>query len=798
MSQPAAATGTERRTIGDILLSHGYVTARQLDDAAEAQQRTGKPLGQVLVEAGAITRLELASALAEQWSDSSDWMMRPAPEGEADDLEGDSGRAIALSAPRRAADDGALAARVTALEAAVQEVLRSDVEASTAPLEHAVADLARRITSWEPTLAELERRTDAAVDAAAFETQLAELAEQIEDAARQAGDSDDRLAALVAQIEELRQSLAAAGERIDSAAADTQIDMASLATRLEHQVERSVADRIAGLRAETDRLAAEVAELEGRPVADPWLASRLDEVTARLEELASRPVPNPEPDTELASRVEEIAVRLPLLADGAALEDVRDAIAELNARPQANPELIERVEDLSRRIDALVVDAGSRVDGDVPDDLRAALEELANRPPVDAALAARVEELANRIAELPQSYDFESLRQRLDTVDADRAQHELSARLDELAMRVAHLGDDRSGDELRALREVVDELARRPVGDPAVGDRVWQLSERVDALSDDLGRLDPSELQSRLDALAQRPAGDESLGVRMDALSTRLDELGRDIVHLSQRQDDGPAEQVWARPDELEELSRAVTESDDARAARIQELEERFAELERTAVESRATEHEGDTPAGMPISEFESRLASIDEATSGLAAELANTAELWYAGRAALEERLEKLETRVAASAAAASRAPSGSVVQADVPHTIEQEVERVLMAVERLGLHLSEHDRALAELMSRRGSSKVEELEARLDELETYGVPGAAPVQGAPSADGAAAPVAMGDTRDLRAELRSLNRQVSELEDTTRADREKLLTQLERMASSIDWRIRRIESGEE
>jgi DNA repair exonuclease SbcCD ATPase subunit len=798
MSQPAAATGTERRTIGDILLSHGYVTERQLDEAAEAQQRTGKPLGQVLVEAGAITRLELASALAEQWSDSSDWMMRPGPEGASDDLESDSGRAIALSAPRRTADDGALAARVSALEAAVQEVLRSDVEASTAPLEHAVADLARRITTWEPTLAELERRTDAAVDAAAFESQLAELAEQIDDAVRRSGASDERLASMAAQTEELKQSLAAAAERIDGAAADAQIDMASLATRLEHQVERSVAERIAGMSAETERLAAEVAELEGRPVADPALASHLDEVTARLDEIASRPVPTPEPDTELASRIEEIAARLPLLADGAALEDVRDTIAELNARPQANPELTERVEDLSRRIDALVVDAGSRVEGDVPEDLRAALEELANRPPVDAALAARVEELATRIAELPQGHDLESLRVRLDAVAADRSQHELSARLDELAVRVAHLGDDRSGDELRALRDVVDELAHRPVGDPAVGDRVWQLSERVDALSDDLGRLDPSELRSRLDTLADRPVGDEGLGPRIDALSTRLDELGRDIVHLSQRQDERPADETWATPEELDELRRTVTESGDSGAARIHELETRFAELERTAAESRARERDDEAPTGVPLPELESRLAAIDEATRGLAAELANTSELWYAGRAALEERLEKLESRVAASVTAASRAPSGSVVQGDVPHTIEQEVERVLMAVERLGLHLSEHDRALAELMSRRGSSKVEELEARLDELETYGAPGGAPALGAVSADGATAPVTMGDTRDLRAELRSLNRQVSELEDTTRADREKLLTQLERMASSIDWRIRRIESGEE
>ena len=130
------------------------------------------------------------------------------------------------------------------------------------------------------------------------------------------------------------------------------------------------------------------------------------------------------------------------------------------------------------------------------------------------------------------------------------------------------------------------------------------------------------------------------------------------------------------------------------------------------------------------------------------------------------------------------------------VPHVFEQEVERVLMAVERLGLHLSEHDRALAELMSRRGSSKVEELAARIDELETYGV-GAGAVVASTDGTGIPATVSMAETRDLRGELRSLTRQVTELEDSSKADREKFLTQLERMASSIDWRIRRIESGE-
>jgi hypothetical protein len=55
-----------QRTIGEILLANGYVDQTQLDRADERHRETGFPLGQILVEAGAITRPDLAGALAVQ------------------------------------------------------------------------------------------------------------------------------------------------------------------------------------------------------------------------------------------------------------------------------------------------------------------------------------------------------------------------------------------------------------------------------------------------------------------------------------------------------------------------------------------------------------------------------------------------------------------------------------------------------------------------------------------------------------------------------------------------------------
>ncbi len=83
MSEQAAAPLQARPTIADILVAHGFVTEEDLAGALEVSDRTGQPLGQVLVAAGTITRLELASALAEQWSDpdsSITLLPRPSPQ----------------------------------------------------------------------------------------------------------------------------------------------------------------------------------------------------------------------------------------------------------------------------------------------------------------------------------------------------------------------------------------------------------------------------------------------------------------------------------------------------------------------------------------------------------------------------------------------------------------------------------------------------------------------------------------------------------------------------------------------
>jgi hypothetical protein len=56
------------RPIGEVLVAAGAITREELHEALQEQRRTGKRLGEVLIEAGHISWLALAQAIAEQTS----------------------------------------------------------------------------------------------------------------------------------------------------------------------------------------------------------------------------------------------------------------------------------------------------------------------------------------------------------------------------------------------------------------------------------------------------------------------------------------------------------------------------------------------------------------------------------------------------------------------------------------------------------------------------------------------------------------------------------------------------------
>jgi hypothetical protein len=73
-------TAARWRPIGAVLVEAGAITQAQLDAALAEQQQTGRRLGEILIDSGAITWLALAHAIAEQARDLEESTHEPAPE----------------------------------------------------------------------------------------------------------------------------------------------------------------------------------------------------------------------------------------------------------------------------------------------------------------------------------------------------------------------------------------------------------------------------------------------------------------------------------------------------------------------------------------------------------------------------------------------------------------------------------------------------------------------------------------------------------------------------------------------
>jgi len=68
-SQPASGFGqTPPPRLGELLVSKGFITEKQLSQALVESRQTGDVLGRVLVRRGYVFESELARVLAEQWS----------------------------------------------------------------------------------------------------------------------------------------------------------------------------------------------------------------------------------------------------------------------------------------------------------------------------------------------------------------------------------------------------------------------------------------------------------------------------------------------------------------------------------------------------------------------------------------------------------------------------------------------------------------------------------------------------------------------------------------------------------
>ena len=788
VSAVSVSDGLTRPTIGDVLLSHGFVDAETLAGAAAEQERTGQPVGQILVERGAITRLELASALAEQWAEA------PAPGRSLPEPGGSpplAPRAPNAPTSRELGDKSTDGVRV----------------------QSAVSDLTRRVNAVEPLLAEVERQVSEAVSPEELEASLVEVRRQVGASLEGVSTRLDQVTdGLEEAFGEMQAGAAELAERLATATAGA----AAAATgedveTLRQVMEARLGELVASHEVEAQQLAearATLAILAERPVVSPEVEDRVRELAVRVDGVASA-----DDLARLRAAFDDLDVRLEGAADGEALAAVRQDLAELVARLDAQPELAARLDELDARlgeaakaagpdratterlecVEALVTDLAGRVeslgavaasgtDADAIEELRSALEELGRRRHGDEetvarleALGAVVEELASRPgADLALAGRVDALAQALEGVTADTTAAELRMAVDALT--------ERSGVGESALQQLAGQVEELSAGLAAsqADELTASLRTEVEEIRERLEADDASlvELRAAATELAARPAGDPELAARLTLLAARVDEVAAETADAAAVARDGSA---------LDQLGESVSLARNELTADLEAVAERIAALE-GAFQPQVEVAVG--PADL-VALREELTRDLSEGLALLTAEAPAEDPPWAEEVARLGEQLELLSTLVGNGLAAALDGAEAPARRAPVPSDpesdTERELERLRMAIERMSMHLGEQERALAEVMRSRGvAQRLDELEARIDDFEA----GAGTGGDGGSAPGGAAPA--GSSADARA----LGRRLDGAEAALEAEREKMLTKLDRMASAIDWRLQRLEAA--
>ena len=569
-------------------------------------------------------------------------------------------------------------------------------------------------------------------------------------------------------------------------------------------------------------LRATVAELESRPVGDPELDERLARIETQFaERLAAKPD---------AGQIEALGARLEAGADEH--ENLATAVAQLGVRIDEMAWRDDgddgRLEQLQERVDDLAATLTDvRQDLAAPEDTSASqrLDELGH------SLGAVRDEVAALVRAVTPAERIDEIADRVGTLTAEReAQQALARRLDEVDSRL-RMETVTPDDLARALAGAREELipAPAPLTDPRIDELARELASlrdsqapdpRVDRLAEDL-----TEMSARLAEVpaTPEPRDDPLVHDRLEALASRIEELASAPSVAADERIDHLIHDVGAIRDELANVAPSPA-TDPVVASELDTLSQRLHLLDARLDEEVAASSEvmgaidalraelGSTamPVAMDTAEIERTIGALMARVDSLAEAVATAAPI-PAGRAAddlqrlVDERIEaQVAARVAerigeltrdldARLAAAEAQPRAGEPLAGGAAGFDDLLERNRMTIERLGLHLGEHDRALAELMQTRNlPTKLEELAARVEEI-AGGVPA-----GAQRSTGVRREIgSMGAVEPSTGEVKALMRRVEDAEVASQADREKLMNRLERMAASIDWRLQRLEATE-
>jgi hypothetical protein len=595
------------------MVEDGILTAEQLTSAHAEQDRTGQPLGEILVELGFASPGAVANSLAEQHGGLlkteygvsaglrtvSDAGLANAPvrpvlpvsdnrnAAEESEAQGEGGglRVIPIYPPP--ADEAAPAlAPVAALPDPPAQIPNAD--------EARIADLSARLDDATGKLRVSQQARDA------FSKRVSELEAQLASATPGAAapQPDPAQAARIEQLESHIQQLDA---HIKAAAVDRE-NIVQHYTELQAQLAAAQAAAPEADPAEAARIQELEAQLQAAAVERQGLAENLAELQARLSETSqARDAERNEAAAGVAARVSVLEEQLEtasqertLLEQRASeLQDSLVAAEQARAGDQtAVAEALARIAELEAQLAQAEASAAEPAEGSV--ELEAQLQSvIAERDALQAGAAEHDtvvntlrEELADRDRQLAESAAVATAAES-DSGRVAELEAQLTSLRDELAARPVEAAP--SAVDLRALVENVEHEAMAGLRED-LADRDRRLAENVNELA---------RLNRELAESVEREAALTSLRTELADRDRQLSEralLVENVEHdamAALRQDLGEREQLIARTSEelaerdrrLAEIAEEIARMNTAHEALTTRLREDLADRDRQLAE---------------------------------------------------------------------------------------------------------------------------------------------------------------------------------------------------------------------
>ena len=685
---------------------------------------------------------------------------------------------------RRMQGDGALAHRLDALQATIDET-----KASFEDRESDVAGVRARID-------EAYSRVGTVV--AGIQSSIATLTAQVDTLEALPGTTDQldaRSAGLTVRVDEIASQVATLATGLESATngLDERRAEVAMLDRRADEASRRLDELVDELRQALDRLP-EPGTID--PQVEARLARLAGSVSEVTEQLAALAAASSAQTKQAAARADALEGSFTEVGDRlSALEGERDrAFAQLEATGAAWSEERKWVRSQLEALAGAHADAAKMKEGFGPElvaltarldsmdaDRAAASSEIARvsvaldaeRERLNAQLDGLVSALAEATAPTAREDESErmlgALTTRLDGLEQDGAA--VAAEIGRLA---AVLVTER--EVFRAQLDSLSTAFADAVADGAADDAEQKLGE----IATRLERLEQGGLATGSEiarVAAAFEAEREALHVQLDGISAAVADATSSSGNTVDASTEALVNALAARIASVEAHGAAVaseiSRSSAAWASELEAIDARLAQVTTTAVEGGTAV---DTAGERLLAALGERVAAMERDRQAVAAEIARATGAWQEERAILESRLDEVATRLASSEA---EPQSGS------PATSEGEVAQLRVAVDGLRMRLASSEQELATLVGTRDTTtRLDELTRRLESLER------APVVVAGRGESASLP---GDGR-FRLELRALELRMEHAEAAARENREAVLVQLERLAARIDWRFKRLE----